>query len=963
MNKFFKSTITFTCTSLLAFGLTFKMQERKAQTDDNLNQTFDYQVDEVPQTNQQKLLSSLISMNGFNVNGGINFTLQDQSIIKIGLDVTGDISNLEDISVKGDINLNLNGLVIPASLGYFNSTMYFNYRENFFRLETQNLLDFVHMLPDYGVQIELPSELENLDLNTITTLINSMEEKDGVNGEKYFVLNLSDNLNLYVKTDSEYNFKGIRTDHILYSGMDFYLDLDLVKTPIDQLNLISPVDDGTYAKYQDFKPVFNIFKGLYNTFKGTQNTINISVHLEKKNEDIYEDMLNASLDLSYDLNNKLFTLGGEIDENNREHNFDLAYENQNIYVHMNNFKMAITTESIGSIVSYVLDRVASQYMDTIMDSISDMLNSSELIDTISNIDSLLKDIHITENSFSIDLDTEAFNLGMGTITPTINFTGEHLDSIVINGIAFNDMKLGISISPKTYTPVHFNAEEYVQFDPALTIVDAIIPLIDQKDFRIEFDAKVEDTEGVKEDIDIEGGLQFNIEDNFGFGQVTITDRDLYKHNIKADMKSPEEILFSYNDTMNGKFKIDTMKELLDLVKDIVANPDEHFMELFGSLLDSLEATPITKVMDGDIGAIFDEEIINSISVTDTSTKLDISLGIVGLKDNNVTFEIFYSNDGENAYLDGLSIDVSGFEGLNIELNARLEKYSVEHEVERLDPYAEYMDFSDIRVLLELGINTSKFDYFHFTSIVDLKIPLIGSLKIDKKIPLDIQIRNNHGDVQVEAEFSDIPVISLVNNNGDYNHTKSRTASLFYQDGLFYLKRVDQVDKKILFIGKNYEVTYSAVYDTDYFLENVLQILLGDLFGMGESIMNMIVDSTAKDDDNPTQIEYEKILRQFAYYEEESKFVVKVDLNALTHKDMLDTIDLVVFEDKETKQLSGIKVSLAIHVLLTISINLDLQTVSKEPLSESNVLTSMNTWIASHNNDQLNNFAKISEVQK
>ena len=308
MNKFFKSTITFTCTSLLAFGLTFKMQERKTQTNDNLNQTFDYQVDEVPQTNQQKLLSSLISMNGFNVNGGINFTLQDQSMIKIGVDVTGDISNLEDVSVKGDINLNLNGLVIPASLGYFNSTMYFNYRENFFRLETQNLLDFVHMLPDYGVQIELPSELENLDLNTITTLINGMEEKDGVNGEKYFVLNLSDSLDLYVKTDSEYNFKGIRTDHILYSGMDFYLDLDLVKTPIDQLNLISPVDDGTYAKYQDFKPVFNIFKGLYNTFKGTQNTINISVDLEKKNEDIYDDMLNASLDLSYDLNNKFLLL-------------------------------------------------------------------------------------------------------------------------------------------------------------------------------------------------------------------------------------------------------------------------------------------------------------------------------------------------------------------------------------------------------------------------------------------------------------------------------------------------------------------------------------------------------------------------------------------------------------------------------------------------------------------------------
>ena len=124
--------------------------------------------------------------------------------------------------------------------------------------------------------------------------------------------------------------------------------------------------------------------------------------------------------------------------------------------------------------------------------------------------------------------------------------------------------------------------------------------------------------GNVKDITIDGGLQFKIGDEgFGYGKAVITDRDSYRHEIKADMKTKDEFLFSYNDTLNGKFSSKTLKELYSLVEDIIKNPDDHFIELFGELIESFKNSPIGKVLDGDYLAILDTELM---SVNLTSVK-------------------------------------------------------------------------------------------------------------------------------------------------------------------------------------------------------------------------------------------------------------------------------------------------------------------------------------------------------
>ena len=219
-------------------------------------------------SHQRMLLDNLMAMGTFKVDGGIDFTLEDETMLNVGLNVDGDIADFNNIKLQGDASLYLNGINLSADFAYMKEdknnqedkgTIYFSYKENNFYLETQHILDFIDMLPsEYGIELNLPDELKNLDLITITNKIEGMEEKESTNGDIYFVLPLSETIDLFVKSDKDYNFKGIRTDEITYKGNKIKLNFDLAKT--DDVEFVVP----NKAQYQNFKPIFNIFKSVYN---------------------------------------------------------------------------------------------------------------------------------------------------------------------------------------------------------------------------------------------------------------------------------------------------------------------------------------------------------------------------------------------------------------------------------------------------------------------------------------------------------------------------------------------------------------------------------------------------------------------------------------------------------------------------------------------------------------------------
>lgn len=934
--------------------------------------------EETTQTNSKKishqrmLLENLLNMGSFEVDGGIDFTLEDSTAIKLGVDFVGDISDINNIKLQGDANLYLNGINLSTNISYFKDenpsdvddkgTIYFSYKENNFYLETAHVLDFIDMLPtEYGIELNLPDELKNLDLNTVSEKIEGMEERESTNGDIYFVLNLSDELNLYVKSDANYNIKGIRTDTFTFKGNEIKLDLTLNK--VEDVNLVAP----NKANYQNFKPVFNIFKSFYNFFNKKQNSINISANIEKFDDkaEVYNALLDASLDFGYDVNAKSFQIDADIHENERHHKVGMLFEDQTAYLDLRATKVSIKFDSVGDTIAYILSQIDFDLTEKLLSSASELLNSDKFSDMRNGLNNLVGAITLTDNSFSIALNTDEIGLDMGVITPVIRFSDNGLESISVHGLKIKGLKIDVDLSLQSYVRKSIVKADYVEFEPALTIVEAVLPLLKETQFRIEFDAVVDSNEAGVKDITIDGGLQFDVTDHgFGYGKAVIVDRDSYRHEIKADMKTKDEFLFSYNDTLNGKFSSKTLKELYALVEDIIKNPDDHFIELFGELIESMKNTPIAKVLDGDYGALLESQLINSLSISDTAMSMNVSLAIIGMDDKSVDVTISYHRDSatDKAYLDGISLDNLELGDNVISFNAYLKEFDPSKESERLDAYQEYLDFSDIKVLLQLGVNTSKFEYFHFSATLNFNLNLI--VNIDRTMELDIQIRNNKGKVQVAIEIENVPIIDLklinFNGNPDYIGTDGRNVSFYYDEDTFYVKRVDKVHT-FLSVHKYY-VTYAATYTQDYFMENIASILLQDCLGVQDRWMDEIIGDTDTSSSS-SQIEYEKILKDFKFDASAGKFTFKIDLFALTHVSVFDTLDLVVYEDKATEQLTTVDVNLTIHVVLNIKVGLHLETIDKQTtLNDSNKLTALDSWAASRQGAQVNSFKQISKVE-
>lgn len=383
--------------------------------------------------------------------------------------------------------------------------------------------------------------------------------------------------------------------------------------------------------------------------------------------------------------------------------------------------------------------------------------------------------------------------------------------------------------------------------------------------------------------------------------------------------------------------------------NIINNPDKHFMELFGDLLTSMENSPINQIIAGDYGKLLEYDIISNLHVTDKVIEFDLGLDILEMGFDSIHLAINSMVDEEGNYsLDGISI--SGFDigdGV-ISLNARVRDYNEDKStINRLDPNAEYMNFSNIKVLLELGINTSIFEYFHIKGTAQLKT-LAGLVDFD--IPVDIRIRNNNGNVELEADLTEIPTIAGVNKALLFSPVTSRDASIYYNGDNIYIYRHDGAKQ-----AANVK-NYSRRCSIDYFTDNIVNLLCSDILGLEKSIMDQITKSMDRKED--VQISYEDIVKQFVYTPgtESDHFKFAISLYALTKDDMLKK-DLVldVYSNNKKMILERIKVALTLSVgiSLDISADLKLQDDCSEELNESNRLNALEAFISAHSNDALN----------
>ena len=928
-----------------------------------------------PISDKQRVLNSLLEIKAFDVNGGLTMIARDNKTIGLDFYGKGDISNLEDIKLQGNIDVDLNKTNLKANFAYFDNEIFFDYNESYFKLETSKVMEFMEMLPTYGVNVSLPTEIEELDLGMVESYIDNMSEKqttpDGKN--YYFTLPLSEQISIQVITDLDLNFTGIKTDTIDYNGMLFKMNVKLNR--LESVDLVSPKNTPNYSKYQDFAPAFKLFDGIFALTKKKQNTINVDLDINKVVEGEEEPFIGTNVDLIYDLESAKHTFGlngslsvskknsaGQFVDHQTPYSF--AIYDEELYAHYGDVAIRVKTDSLTALLQFIGDKIGDEKINDMLSSLTSTISSSQIVDIAEKAGSLLGTITLTSDELDINLNTSNFSTTVideltgqetpkTTLSDTVvaikfNSSTGALESISIKDFAINSYVANVCLSFGEYRPFQLDAVNYQSIDHLFGLANAYDTYAEMTKFRIEFDATVsKDSEIVDgqtvnyKDINIDGGLQFELDPlreeeghinvGYGYGNLSITDRKDVKHNLKVDMKNVEKVYLSYStvtgtsrdssvDPMNVKFKIQTLKDLVEVVSDLVKNPDDHFNELVGTMLNQTTDMPIREIIDGDYLQLLATNLIDRFEVGADYVEFDVAMDIIGMEGASFTCRIEFTTRAEG--VDGLKaikIRNLSYEGLHIDFDAYLKDFDNSLEATRLSEADTYMDLSDLKVLLQLGINTSKNNYYHFTAMANVGISLFG---INFDLPLDVKVWTDHGDVKVSIDLTDIPIVVGVN-KGLFDNNSDRTAHLYYHDKTFFVNRTEYYTKGILWGKKTHKVEHIAKYDVDGFLDNVLDILCGDVLCLNDTIMKTINDSIEKNNDPNYKMKYENILNDFAYSKSGHFFYFDINLAEIANNDQMKSFTVNVLTDNTDTNLTGINAALSIGLLGSLSINLTL----------------------------------------
>lgn len=952
MKQIVKQALIWSGTLVLSTGVAFaSFFDYSALNKDNGNSNSGNETPVVQPsiTPQQALLNSIITLKEAEVSGNIEAKIGNDDL-NIGLNgkLALDTSNIANTRFEGHTDVQFNGLNFNGDLQYYDEKIFLDYEQSKMFLKTDSILDFVNMIPNYGINLTLPEELTSLDINKIMADINAMEPEK-VNDGYFFKLNLNDNIELMLKSDDEYNFTGVMTNKFFFEDTFIYLDFDVNQKLSEPLTFTDP----DILEYEDFAPTFDMINVLYNTFSSTTNTLNLNVGINY----LDNPYLTFNGDLSYDTQLANISLKGNVIEesHDRTHSFILGMKDQNLLVNYNNLKLRIQNQSIGTIFSYVLNKVADAYLDDAFASLSGMLQNNDvggLLDDLSTFNNLIKKIDVTENAFVVHLNLDVLGLEANDVSIEVDFDKTSFQGVQIHGLNIDGYTVDIDVTQKDYSPINFNLEDYVAVDPALCLVDAFEALSKESRFRLDFNATVDNQTGSNQDLHLDGGLQFDLANKFGYGELNLLDPNSYNHNIKVDMRNYDEILFTYNDKTKGRFSSNFFTDVIDMVSEILNNKDDHFYELFGDMMESMSTLPIMDAINNkDYGKLFEIGLIDSLNVTPTSIQLGISGGLIGI-DSTLNLELDFDSDVVNGVDVLKALKVTDFKyGDNVySFEIQLNKFNDELESTRLDPFDNYIEFDSLAVLLRLGINTSVYNNYHFTGKATVKISPI----IDKEIPIDVKILNEKGNVSIAIDFPEIPIISGVNNGEilSLEQYRNRHVQIFYKDNYFYIHRIEQV-KQGIFLGswKTHEI--NAKVESGYFLDNIVTYLCQTVLGLNSTIMSQIVgDGNEEDTPSDSTIHYENILSDYSYNTttDTPYFLVGINIAELAQSDMFSDLTLKVFVDDESKTLSGIEANININVLLTISLGANL---TLDNLGQEFSMEEMNNYLQAHQNDEVN----------
>ncbi len=961
MKTLLKQTIIWSSVFTLGAGITFAAlfdysSLNKAPTSDE-NQNFEMKP-------SQALMNSIISLNEAEVKGNIEVTF-DNNYLDIALDgqLRLDTSNLANTRFDGDLVIQNNGLKINSSLNYFNNRLFLTYQQSKLYLETEALLSFLEVLPTYGVNLSLPDELTNLNIDYLLETLNSLEPI-AINGGYYFNFPLTEEIEIHLMSDQNYSFTGFRTNKFYFDDNYIFLEFAINENKGEPFVFAEP----NILEYHSLSPAFNLVDVLYHTFTKENNTLGITLDLNHFDQ----DYINASIDLSYDTNLTEVYLDGYIDEvmhNNRQHHFSLGYKEDSLLVDYNNLDFRIDGQSIYTLIEYIISKVGDDVLTGVMGSLSETTSSIDLeqiLDAISTVNNMIDDIIITDNLLEIALNLDQFGVQMDGLTLGVDFTSEKLQSIYLNGLNIDGYLANISIEVKEYSPLVMNKEDYVAIEPALTLVDAYEYLSAQNKFRLEFNGAVTSSLTNVNPVTLKGGLQFDLANKYGYGDITLIDQTSYQHSLRVDMRDNENIYLNYNDGLKGHLSGAFFTDLIDVIGELFSNKDNALTETINSVLGATSEMPIMEAINNqDYGLLFEIGLLDKLDITNEEIILTLNGGLLGI-DTSFDLVINYNalaSDGSEV-LRGLEIRDLVIDSSIFNFQITLVEFDESLENNRLDPMAVYYEFDSLILLLRLGLNTAIYDHYQLSGSAYVKAKIL-LFDIDFNLPISIRIVNDGGSLTAAIDIESIPALKFINNNAPSRTTiTSRKASIYYEDGSIYIMRIEEQERKTgIFITKTEYYTYKEYARTTLngFFDNAIYYFCDLILDFSDTIMNEI-NKNSGDTSNDTIIKYENILTDYSYNSNSDRpfFNLGINIAELAQDEMFGPLTAKIYVDQENNRLDSLDATISLFIgPITIDLGANLALINYGQVVN---VDDVKAYALEHQNDELDQ-TYTSTIQK
>ena len=564
-------------------------------------------------------------------------------------------------------------------------------------------------------------------------------------------------------------------------------------------------------------------------------------------------------------------------------NLNLSYFNKTAYLTLNEhddeavMRAKISTDTLNKILDAVpnlttaIENIKNKDVPEgeiaeASDELFSFITSSELITGIKNNDfsgiiDMIKRISNDNKKIYLDIDLSKLGLGANSEVNIVIDSSRPTDKKVLsidikNVVVADKAEINLKLNTSAFSPDRINSIKAKEtlFDD-LSFVPGIInqasDILNEKKGKLTINGSIKG-EG-NDNLVINGAAQYDANENVGYGTINlrqygddiVNSNKYLDHKIEFDINNNGEVAadknayFVYNNELKAKVTVQTFVDIIDLGKDLLNSDDERFTKFKDLLGESLVSGAINDIIDNkDYLLIAKSTFIKSIKQENNGNviRVVVSKDLLGMeKDINLCINFKDNAEGEKN-LKGISIEGLEFSGKTINLELALEDFDNSF-VSPVNKSATFMDFSQVKVLLDFGINTTKLNYYHLTAKAKLNLSFLSVISVD----LDFHIVVDGKKTKVYGSIPKVPWLSDIASN--HIATCKCSTELVFEPtedigGKFHI--VSNKDYATLLVKDT--VTYWQS-DSDNFVENIIQYLLVDMLDIRESISDSITNST------------------------------------------------------------------------------------------------------------------------